>query len=615
MDNFGEPPEGFFDDFTDMLRGSLSILINLEPDAQKFIELYTHFAVTDYFDFFNHINTDSQDEKRNVARIFAIQIWNNTPLPSNHYRPKPLTKPKRNEPCFCGSGKKHKLCCARLETSGMPMMHPDMMTQFLLEVISKTALKQVWHHISHPLLGFIAGEWAKESAELAERGLLLLDPIFKQEDAKLDHRDETAFDSMVDICSLLDKPRKKSTLVKRIMQHPDKTLQAAALHRQCCILGDQGKDDEAWACFQKAQRLDPDNPALSHLEILLLMQQGKVDQMQQRGRYWVKRLGNMNRDGELDDLIAAIKNMISDTPSTMGDFIDQHTPGASRLIEWLQAVCHKPPPLMNKVKVYDDVSVIEARDRHASRLEHDWNELFMHNDDPWDRPEEWLDMLEAYPELAGSILILDDLIQFVSELDTPNPVLTFEPLLKLSMLQIKSLLPRQPKAPLEWGFMENRPALRVLGFLATSMAEMGDEQTAIEMMEWVLRLNPNDNQGFRSAVVHAYLRQGRDSDALSLCERYPGDMLAGTCFGHALALFRLGKHKQADIFLKKADKQFPRIGKAILSSKMKRPKGMQPGLVTCGGDDEAWYYREDARDLWLDTPGAINWMKQCLKTS
>ncbi|MBL4774523.1 MAG: SEC-C domain-containing protein [Mariprofundus sp.] len=613
FDDTNEPPEEFYADFLDMLRSSLKFLVNIEPDAQKFIEMYTHCAVTGYFDFFDHLNTGNLDEKRNVARMFAIQIWNNTPLPSNHYRPKPLIKPKRNDPCFCGSGKKHKQCCARLETGEMPIMPSDVMTQCLLEVISKTELKQVWRHLPHPLLGFVAGEWGKASEELAERGVLLLDPIFKQSDAKLNQRDELAFDTLAELCILLDKPRKKNALVKRIMQHPDKILQAAALHRQCCILGDQGKDDEAWVCFQKAQRLDPNNPSLSHLEILLLMQQGKTEQMQQRGSYWMKRLAKMNRDGELDGLIDVIEEMLSDAPTAMGNLIEHDTPGASRLIAWLKLACKTPPRLMNKVEVYDGACAIEPNNKSAARLERDWNNLFITCDDPWENPGEWLSMLEAHPELAGSMLIIDDLIQFTGGLNTPNPMLTFEPLLMLSMFQIKQLLPQQPKVPLEWGFIGNRPALRILGFLATTMENMGDDKTAIEMMEWMLRLNPNDNQGFSSTVVNTYLRQHRDQDALALCERYPQAMLVSLCFGHTLALFRLGKKKQAGVYLSKADQQFPKVVKAISSKRLKQPKEIHPGMVMHGGDDEAWYYRNDARQLWLDTPGAMAWLKQCLK--
>jgi hypothetical protein len=35
--------------------------------------------------------------------------------------------------------------------------------------------------------------------------------------------------------------------------------------------------------------------------------------------------------------------------------------------------------------------------------------------------------------------------------------------------------------------------------------------------------------------------------------------------------------------------------------------------VQYGGDDQAWLYREAMRDLWLETPGAIDWLKRTAK--
>jgi len=266
------------------------------------------------------------------------------------------------------------------------------------------------------------------------------------------------------------------------------------------------------------------------------------------------------------------------------------------------------------VQAYDDSSVIEPKTNRAAILERDWMDVMMGYDDPWENPDRWLQELEEHPELAGSSNVLDDLIQFVRVLDTPNPMLTFEPLLMLAMFQIKRLLPQQPKVPFDWGFMQNRPALRVLGFLIDSMVQMDDHQAALDLMEWSVRLHPNDNQGFRSDLVNAYLRLNRDADALTLCDQYPEDFLVDICFGRTLALFRQGKRQLADTHLKKVIRQFPKVAAAITRTTMKQPKDLDPGLVACGGDDEAWYYRQDARELWVNTPGAMTWLKQCLKT-
>jgi len=268
---------------------------------------------------------------------------------------------------------------------------------------------------------------------------------------------------------------------------------------------------------------------------------------------------------------------------------------------------------MHKLKVYDDMSIIEPKNKAAAELLQQWNDMMWQCEDMWEAPDDWLSMLESHPELGGSITVIDDLIQAVCDLETPNPMLSFEPLLAMAMLQIKLLLPMHPKSEVKWAVMDNRPALRVLGFLASTMIEMGEHETAVEMMEWLLRLNPNDNQGFRSEVVNAYLRLNRNQDAVDLCEHYPEDFDVSICYGHALALFRRGERQQADARLKLAIKDCPKVARALVRNSMKQPKGLNPGMVTCGGDDEAWYYREDARDLWLGTPEAMAWLKQCIK--
>ncbi|OIO71047.1 MAG: hypothetical protein AUJ57_07615 [Zetaproteobacteria bacterium CG1_02_53_45] len=599
--------------FEEMLRQSVQFVINTEPDAEKFINLYTMLATDDFFEFFRYLNTDGKDELRSLARLFAIQIWNGTPLSSNNYRPRPLPLPGRNDPCLCGSGRKYKQCCARLDTEETPPISTELLTIFLLELITQAELKQAHLHFSHMLLGYIAGKWARESESMAKRALILLDPIFKQSDAKLDHRDEAALDTMFEICTALDKPRKKKALIERMVNHPDKALQSAALHRLCTILGDQGYDDEAWACFQKAQRIDPDNPALSHLEILLLMQQGKLKQMQQRGKFWLKRLSSMNRDGELDDLIDYIEQMLSDGPTAFAPLLEQLSPGAGRLIPWLQQVMKNPPKAMEKICSFDDCCRIEPKNSASAKLLGQWRELMWQHEEMWDQPDAWLEMLDKHPELAGSIGVIDDLIQSVYLLDAPNPAITFQPLIMLAMLQVKSLIPMQPKQPLIWAITDNRPVLRVIGFLADTMEELNSEKEALELREWLLRLNPNDNQGMRSEVVNSYLRLGRNDDVVALCEHYPEDFDVSINFGHALALFRLGREHAANKRLIEAIQQSPHIPDALLRKRMKEPTNLYPGYTSVGGEDEAWSYRQCARDLWEKTPGALDWLKRGAK--
>ena len=46
----------------------------------------------------------------------------------------------------------------------------------------------------------------------------------------------------------------------------------------------------AWALFADAQRAAPDDPALSHLEIVMMLGQGRHAAAQERARFWVAKL-------------------------------------------------------------------------------------------------------------------------------------------------------------------------------------------------------------------------------------------------------------------------------------------------------------------------------------
>ena len=50
----------------------------------------------------------------------------------------------------------------------------------------------------------------------------------------------------------------------------------------------------------------------------------------------------------------------------------------------------------------------------------------------------------------------------------------------------------------------------------------------------------------------------------------------------------------------------------LTANRVRKPK-LDPMGVNFGGDDQAWLYREEMRDLWLKTPSAIDWLTQTAK--
>ena len=162
---------------------------------------------------------------------------------------------------------------------------------------------------------------------------------------------------------------------------------------------------------------------------------------------------------------------------------------------------------------------------------------------------------------------------------------------------------------LEWGWLENRPFLRCLHGLALARYKEGQIEEALRLFQELLSLNPNDNQGVRAMSQEALFGLGRLEDALELAEQYPNDVMPETLYGRALALFKLGRQREATAALKEAVKYLPLVRKELLETKHHLPRTARPDMVTCGGADEAYYYWEHWGLFWGKDPEALEWLR------
>jgi len=165
------------------------------------------------------------------------------------------------------------------------------------------------------------------------------------------------------------------------------------------------------------------------------------------------------------------------------------------------------------------------------------------------------------------------------------------------------------KDRLEWGWLENRPFLRCLHGLALARYKEGQIEEALRLFQELLSLNANDNQGVRAMTQEALFELGRLEDALKLAERYPNDVMPETLYGRALALFKLGRQREATAALKEAVKYLPLVRKELLETKHHLPRTARPDRVTCGGADEAYYYWEHWGRFWGKDPEALEWLR------
>jgi len=166
------------------------------------------------------------------------------------------------------------------------------------------------------------------------------------------------------------------------------------------------------------------------------------------------------------------------------------------------------------------------------------------------------------------------------------------------------------KDRLEWGWLDNRPFLRCLHGLALAKYENGQVEESLGLFQELLLLNPNDNQGVRAMVMQALFELGRFEDALKIAEQYIDDAMPETLYGRALALFKVGRKREATVTLKKAVRYLPLVAKELLKTKHQLPRTASPDRVSVGGADEAYYHWQHWGQFWEKDPEALEWLRE-----
>ncbi|MBM2832418.1 MAG: hypothetical protein HW414_1470 [Dehalococcoidia bacterium] len=163
---------------------------------------------------------------------------------------------------------------------------------------------------------------------------------------------------------------------------------------------------------------------------------------------------------------------------------------------------------------------------------------------------------------------------------------------------------------LQWGWLENRPFLRCLHGLALAKYEEYHTGEALSLFQELLSLNPNDNQGVRAMAEEALFELNRFEDALKVTEQYPDDMMPETLYGQALALYILGRIREADGALREAIEYSPLVRKELLKKRHRLPRSARPDAVAVGSTDEAYCYWEHFGRFWEAAPGSLDWLRE-----
>lgn len=553
-----------------------------------------------------------------LALAMARAVWRQTPSPRLNFALPPLPTPERNAPCHCGSGLHYRQCCLPVEQA-IPVKETCFLPLLLEQIPRREWPALVGSRVPIPMLAHTASELGH--AGRYPEVIALLEPWFA-DDGGFRHGNEELFDGLLDAYSQAPKPRKKAQLLERAIRVGDRRIRSAALQRKASMLSDEGDYPAAWATFAEAQRADPQSPSLSHLEVILLLSQGRAEEARERARFWAHRLAAM-RDPGLEGLIGFMRQVVERGDTALTDMLLQHRPDVQELL----ALLHAAPPVRSlySLKPADgQAGPLKPKPALAKALRAFEDVLYGDEDAPWANDpledsliSDLLPLLRKHPELWNSFDLLNALVDGLRAED----MLPFKDVLARPLLdRAESLLHEVLRAnaaeglTLEWGWLPNRPALHLLGERIAidspnPQGEAGEAQLA--RMEWLVRtLNPNDNQGFRHGLMRAYLQRRRFEDALEFSSQYPDDF-AAMRYNRALALYAAAQPGRALTALREAADQYPKLLAWLLKDNPKQPKPGRLGIQV-GGDEEAWLYRQDMRPVWTEL-GALDWARNCAK--
>src|SRR5205807_8235221 len=106
-----------------------------------------------------------------------------------------------------------------------------------------------------------------------------------------------------------------------------------------------------------------------------------------------------------------------------------------------------------------------------------------------------------------------------------------------------------------WSVLEARPYLRARLGLSHALWTAGRRDEAVQHLQDMLRLNPDDNQGVRYTLAGFLLFLDRDHDLTRLLQQYPDEGTAAWTYTKALLAFRqYGDTPEARQLLKEAKK-------------------------------------------------------------
>ncbi|NTF98287.1 tetratricopeptide repeat protein [Rhizobium rhizogenes] len=170
-----------------------------------------------------------------------------------------------------------------------------------------------------------------------------------------------------------------------------------------------------------------------------------------------------------------------------------------------------------------------------------------------------------------------------------------------------AMIPSSYRGVIEWGWLENRPFLRAAQGVALCHQQLGQRQQTIEVMQRMLKWNPNDNQGIRFLIASEYLRAGDASRASRILKK-EADHFPPYQYEAALIEIAAGRMVSAATALRRAFIANGYIAEILCGMTDPLPLAVWHGS-NLAEPEVARSYAEHYADLWHTTPSALQFLR------
>ena len=160
-----------------------------------------------------------------------------------------------------------------------------------------------------------------------------------------------------------------------------------------------------------------------------------------------------------------------------------------------------------------------------------------------------------------------------------------------------------------WGMLESRPFMMHLLEQAMLLWDAGQRDRAVSQLQYLLELNPNDNQGVRYVLMNRLLELDRLDEAQELFDFYDEEYSADWLFSKLLLSIKSNQNKDIIEELYEEAVEENEFIIPFLVGKKKIPKVL-PSFYSPGDENEAIIYVDLAQRAWKNNKKAIKMLNK-----